>query len=90
MNAATHNFNPEIIATLIKAGADVNARTEYGSTVLMEVATFNSNPEAIKALVKAGSDVKATDKNGQTVLDRMKKNLKLYKTDAYWEVNDKM
>lgn len=56
----------------------------------MEVATFNSNPEAIKVLINGGADVKATDKNGQTVLDRMKKNLKLYKNDAYWEVNDKM
>jgi ankyrin repeat protein len=34
MNAASHSRNPEIITTLLKAGADAKARDRFGTTAL--------------------------------------------------------
>ena len=67
MFAAFKNTNPEVMAALIKAGANVNARNEEGMTALMFAAN-NSNPEVIATLVKEGANVSATDKKGWTPL----------------------
>ena len=60
--------NPEEIAALIKEGADVNAKTGTGKTVLMWAASSNRVPEVIAALIKNGANVNARDKNGWTAL----------------------
>ena len=52
------------IRAAIKAGADVNARDEYGWTALMVAAQNNTNPDVVKALLAAGADVNARDKTG--------------------------
>ena len=52
----------------IKAGADVNARAEYGSTPLMLAAMLNTNPGVVSLLIKAGADVNARDEDGETPL----------------------
>jgi ankyrin repeat protein len=68
MAAAAWNPNPEVITTLLKAGADIKARDENGATVLM-AATYNTNPEAITmTLLKAGADINAQNKVGMTPL----------------------
>ena len=59
MQAADNTSKPEVIATLINAGADVNAKDNKGFTPLMTAAMMNPNPEVIAALVKAGADVNA-------------------------------
>jgi ankyrin repeat protein len=69
MHAAGFNENPEVITTLLKAGADLMARdTKFGMTPLMLAAAGNQNPEVITTLLKAGADINARDKAGQTPL----------------------
>lgn len=55
--------NAETAARLIKAGADVNTRDEYGRTPL-----FSANVEKAEVLIKAGADVNARDYKGNTPL----------------------
>ena len=62
------NQNPDVITTLINAGADVNARNKYGSTPLMYASGANQNPDVITTLINAGADVNARDKDGWTPL----------------------
>ena len=77
-----------IISTLIAKGADVNARNEVGQTALMLAAMHNENPEIIETLINYGANVKYKDKDGKTALDYSEKNPKLYKTNAFWHLND--
>ena len=58
--AAWNNTSPEVIRLLLKAGADVNAKDEYGNTPLHPAAA-GSTPEVISVLLKAGADVNAKD-----------------------------
>ena len=78
----------EAIEALLKAGADVAARDEYGRTPLMYAAMKNKNPEVIEVLLKAGADAKAHDKEGKIALDHAKENKKIYKTKVYWKLNE--
>ncbi len=57
----------EIIRLLIKAGADVNVKDEYGSTPLHTAALTNSE-ETINLLIKYGAKVSAKDTQGKTPL----------------------
>ncbi len=88
MMAARFGSSLEVITALLKAGAKVEARSENGTTPLMYAARYNSSPEVITALLKAGADAKAKDEGGETALDYAKENDKIYKTKAYWELND--
>ena len=55
------------IAVLLDAGADSNARDQFGGTLLHSAAT-QGQPEYIAALVEAGLDINARDESGQTPL----------------------
>jgi ankyrin repeat protein len=50
-----------MIQTLIKAGADANAATTDGETVLMTAAR-TGNPESVRALIASGANVNAKEK----------------------------
>ena len=83
MYAAGYNQNPQVITTLLKAGADINARDRYNNmTPLMYAAWFNQNPEQITTLLAAGADAKAKSSVGKTAFDFAQYNLKLIGTDA--------
>ena len=69
MYATWKNRNLEVIAVLLKAGADVNAQDGNGMTPLM-FAGHRSSPEAINLLLKAGADLEARDFLGETALIR--------------------
>ena len=69
MCAAETNKNPEVITTLLKAGADIKARDlHYSHTPLMWAGWNNPNPEVITTLRKAGADIEARDIDGSTPL----------------------
>ncbi len=60
LTAAAYNTNPEVVAVLVEAGADTEARdTVHGSTALMWAARLNPNPDLITALLKAGANLNA-------------------------------
>ena len=61
------NSTPKMIQTLIKFGADVNAKGNDGMTALMWAAHGNKNPEIIKTLLIAGADINANN-GGLTAL----------------------
>jgi ankyrin repeat protein len=90
MYAAGNNRNPEVITTLIKAGANVNAKDKNGGTPLI-MAAGNQNQKRgviITTLLNAGADAKARDKEGKTALDYAKENKKLKGTDALEKLNE--
>ena len=61
---------PENLKVLLDAGADVDARDEFGRTVLMWAAR-DGTPENLKSVVgSAGADVNARYADGRTVLMR--------------------
>jgi ankyrin repeat protein len=57
MAAARENPDPEVIAVLIKAGADVNAANISGRTPLILAAGNSPNIDVIKILIDKGADV---------------------------------
>lgn len=56
-----------VVEVLIKHGADVNAKSNYGFTALMEAAG-RGHTEIVDALIKSGADVNAKDNDGWTAL----------------------
>ncbi|SHN64942.1 ankyrin repeat domain-containing protein [Desulfovibrio litoralis] len=88
-------FNPEVMRTLIKAGADVNVKGNDGFTPVMAAAYLVKNPDIINELIKAGANVNAKLNDGQTALmfamNRYDSNYKIIKTliDAGANVNAK-
>ena len=52
---AAHNNDAALVDQLLKAGADANAKNEFGATPMSEAA-FNANTEIIDKLLKAGAD----------------------------------
>lgn len=72
--AAAYNPNPVVIARLVTAGADPNAKEIYGGTPLHGAAAHNPNPAVIEALLAVGADPKATENSGETPLHRAARN----------------
>ena len=50
---AVHNNDKPLVERLLKAGADVNARNDYGATPLAEAAVL-ADPVLLERLLKAG------------------------------------
>jgi tetratricopeptide (TPR) repeat protein len=89
MYAARGNQNPEVITTLLKAGADLEAQTNDGRTALMLAVRYNKNPEAITTLLEAGANVYTLDSSGRTAVDYAQGNEKLKGSDAYRQLEKK-
>ena len=70
-NAVSSTRDPAVIAALVKAGADPNAREKWAKeTPLHWAAKWSKSPAAsIDALVKAGADLTAESEYGVMPLD---------------------
>ena len=65
---------PELIKTLLDAGADVNAKDVRGMTPLMlSVATDHQDPAIIRMLLEHGADPNIKSKLGETAVDWARK-----------------
>jgi ankyrin repeat protein len=64
---AVHNDDVPLAERLIKAGANVNAKNEYGATPMSEAAVAG-NVAMLELLLKAGADVESPNADGQTAL----------------------
>ena len=59
--------NVEVVQQHIRAGTDLDAKDEYGSTPLNVAVTFGKNEVAI-TLIEAGADLTTTNNEGSTPL----------------------
>jgi ankyrin repeat protein len=56
-----------VLKHLFSRSADVNARTDFGSTPL-HLAVMNNHPDIAKLLIQSGAEINATDADGKTPL----------------------
>ena len=68
MNAATNDWNIDLVDMLITAGANINQTDVNGRSALFYAAAFNSNTILAK-LLTADADVNIKDIYGKTYLD---------------------
>jgi uncharacterized protein len=67
--AARLNKDPEVIALLLKAGANLESTDkQYGATALLWATHDNARPEIAVALLKAGANLNARAVYGRTAL----------------------
>ena len=64
---AVHHDDLELVERLIRAGANVNAKNDFGATPMSEAAVVG-NAELLEALLEAGADVESPNADGQTAL----------------------
>ena len=83
MFASWYNPNPEVVQTLLRAGADPRAQDHTDETALMLAARYGNSSEDLAMLLEAGADAKAKDKLGMTALDYAKANEKLRGTAGF-------
>jgi cytohesin len=62
LHAASAEGHAEVVAALLAAGAEVNAKEAMGSTPL-HAAAFEGQLEAVKLLVEGGADLRAINNN---------------------------
>jgi ankyrin repeat protein len=74
----------DVIAMLLKAGADINARSSVdGRTALMWAAMNYETPDEIIKLLEAGADAKVMDKMGKTALGYAQDNWRFKGSEGY-------
>jgi ankyrin repeat protein len=67
LKMASFQGHAAIVALLLNAGADTEAKHEYGNTALL-VVVHQGHTECLKLLLKADADTEAADEIGNTAL----------------------
>lgn len=66
---AAENVHPDVIVTLVRAGAQLEARTKSGNTAMHRaVLREKNNPDVIYALAVFGADVNTKNEKGDTAI----------------------
>lgn len=68
LHAAVQHRHPAMVAWLISQGADVNARTEDGSTAIA-LAAYNGDMELVRVLAERGADPAVRNQQGYNALE---------------------
>ena len=69
LHLAASCARPPLIAALLDAGADIEAREDFlGRTPIHMAASFNADAGAVTLLVERGADIWARDHHGETIL----------------------
>lgn len=69
LHEAVRDSQPDVVAALLAAGADVNARIDFGSTpLLLAVGDFRPDTAMIRTLLRAGADTELSDRMQLTPL----------------------
>jgi hypothetical protein len=70
LHCATWKGNQEVVALLLKAGADVNAKNNNGhwGTTSLHAAAHANQAAIARLLIDAGAELNARDLNGKTPL----------------------
>ena len=79
---------PEMVATLLEAGASLEARAEGGWTPLHAAATLSKTSTVVATLLEAGADPAAEDADGNTPWELIEDDSPLKGTDLYWQLNE--
>ena len=87
--AAGMNRNPEIVSTLIKAGADKKAVNEQGENALMVAVSENKSFDVIETLMPL-FDLNARDDACESVLQKAVKRQELRQTPIYAAIVDQL
>ena len=74
------------IKSLIKQGANINARDIFKDQALHKASSYNTNPEVIKTLVKLGANINARDEDQKTVIQYSE--LRFTKDDTYYAIKE--
>ena len=79
-----------VVAALLEAGANLEARDAFGCTPLHYAARAElpGTATVVAALLEAGADRNARDNDDKRPLVYAEDNEQLKGTDAYWKLND--
>jgi hypothetical protein len=92
--AAAFNDNLEVLLVLISEGADINAQAQQAYTPLHAAAEWSDNPDIIVSLLRAGANGAIRtigtlrSESDLTPFDMIGEDSPLYRTQAYWMLND--
>lgn len=67
--AASYNGNTQIIDTLLRLGADIDAKLQNNNSILIAAAMYNEHEGIIDHLVERGADLYHTNDSGEDALD---------------------
>lgn len=81
--AAGHNDNRAVIDALMAAGADINARSDFGTTPLHWATSFARTTTGLEALLAAGADPNVLDHLNNLPIDYARENRAIRGTGAY-------
>ncbi len=72
LHAAVAGNQPEIVRTLLNAGANIDSRELFQNGTALHMAAFRDNYSMVQLLVSSGADTTLQDSSGRTPIDLAK------------------